>query len=396
MKKDFPIFNKNKIIFFDNASTTHKPYDVINSIVEYYTQYNANIYRGIYKLSEESTKQYEESRNLIAQFIGSTNKEIIFVSGTTYAINFISRILKFKKNDEIIITEMEHNSNVVPWINLCKKKKLILKIVPLLKDGSLNINILKKFLNKKTKFFSLTHASNVLGIKNPIKDIINTVKNFNKDILCLIDGSQAISNMKINVKKINCDFYTFSSHKMYGPTGIGVLFVKKDIIKNFDVYYSGGGITEKIEDNNNVKYVEYPQKFEPGTPHISGVIGLSSAIKYIKKIGMDIIEKKNVYLKKYLLDSMSSIKNINIINKHINNIPIVSFNINGIHPHDVSSLLNKYNICIRSGHHCAILLQKRFDYDAINRISLSSMYNSTEEIDYFINIIKKIKRIFHA
>jgi len=390
LKKDFPIFKNNKIIYFDNASTTQKPQCVINKISEFYSSYNANIHRGAYSIAEKATNEFENARETISNFINSDTKEVIITKGATESINIIAYCLGMNLNegDEIIISEMEHHSNILPWQMLINKKNIKLKYIPLLDNGELDIESFISLINKKTKLISIIHMSNVLGIINPIDKLTKHAKKNNIPIL--IDACQSISHQSIDVKKLGCDFLVFSGHKMMGPTGVGVLYINKNFLDKLDPFLRGGHMIKEV-DYLTSTWNDPPWKFEAGTANIAQVIGLSSGIKYINKIGYSSIKKHEDILLKKLLFELNKINGIKIYGhqKHSNSGPIISFNVKGCHPYDIAKLLDMYGICIRAGHHCAQLLMKKFNINYTNRISLY-LYNTEKEIDFFIKKLNDV------
>ena len=396
IKNDFPILSsseedKKPLIYFDNASTTQKPQVVIDSIVEYYSQYNANIHRGSYSIAEKATKKYEEARYKIAKLINADIEEIIFTSGTTESINFIAYAYgnSLQDGDEIIISEMEHHSNIVPWQMLISNKNIKLKYIPLLNTGELDLKKFKELITKKTKLISIIHMSNIIGTINPITEIINIAHNNNIHIL--IDAAQSIAHQKIDVKKLSCDFLAFSGHKIMGPTGIGVLYINKKIIHSIEPFMRGGHMIKTVSLQTST-WNDVPWRFEAGTGNISQAIGLAKSIDYIQSIGLENIKKYTDKLLIHLLSKLKKVSGISIYGHHSKSGPIVSFNIKGCHPYDIAKLLDNYGICIRSGHHCGQLLMEALSINFSCRVSLFA-YNSIEEIDYFMNSLKKVVTI---
>ncbi len=395
-KKDFPIFKNNKkkypLIYFDNASTTQKPQCVINSAMEYYTHYNANVHRGAYTIAERATSEYEKVRKKIAQFINANDNEIIFTKGTTESINLIAYTFEplLNDGDEIIITEMEHHSNILPWQMLKEKKDIKIKYIPILKNGELDLKQLESLISKKTKLISIIHMSNILGTINDIDKVSEIAKQNN--IPLLVDAAQSIAHHTIDTKKINCDFLVFSGHKIMAPTGVGVLYMKNKFLDQLKPFLRGGHMIKEVKYDSST-WNDSPWKFEAGTANIAQVIGLGSSIDYINKIGIDNIKKHTNTLKVYLLSQLKNIEDI-IIYGHKNNLagPVISFNIKNCHPYDIAKLLDGYNICIRAGHHCGQILMAKLGADYTNRISLYH-YNSQEEIDFLINCLKKVINI---
>ena len=394
IKNDFPIFkNQKKLIYFDNASTTQKPYTVINKLSEFYSNYNANIHRGSYTIAEQSTYLYEKVRQKTAEFINADNNEIIFTSGTTESINFIAYSLshKLKSGDEIVISKMEHHSNIIPWQMLISKKNIKLKYIPVNNAGELDLSSIKKIITNKTKLISITHMSNAIGIINPIDKIINYAKKYN--ILTFIDAAQSISHLKINVKKLNCDFLAFSSHKMMGPTGLGVLYINKNSVSNINPFLRGGHMIKEVS-NNSSTWNDIPWRFEAGTQKIAQVIAFGEAIEYINSINIEKINKHEQILLKYFLKQLKTIDNINIYGHKNKSGPIISFNCSNYHSFDIAKLLDGFGIAIRSGHHCTQPLMKSFKTNFTNRVSLYA-YNTLDEITFFIDKFKKVLNILN-
>jgi cysteine desulfurase/selenocysteine lyase len=390
IKKDFPIFNNKQLIYFDNAATTQKPAQVINSIVEFYTKHNANIHRGIYSFGEYSTTLFENAREQVANFINADSCEIIFTTGTTGSINFVASAWadKFiKSGDEIIVTSMEHHSNLIPWQEIAKKKGAILKIIPL-KNYELDLQAYEALLTPKTKLVSVTHISNVLGTLNDIEYITKKADMFGAKVL--IDAAQSIAHLKIDVKKINCDFLAFSGHKLLGPTGIGVLFIKKNLHELIEPVEFGGGMVFEADKSS---WLQSPHKFEAGTPPIAQAIGLASAIDYINThIKFDQLRAYEANLCSRLIDGLLKWDRIKIIGpveqlKKYGH--IVSFTISGFHPHDIAAYLDSFGICVRAGHHCAQPLHQALGIEASIRVSFYG-YNTIKEVDFFLEKIGKL------
>ena len=397
IRDDFPILsskiNNHNLVYFDNAATTQKPKSVIDSISNYYKNYNANIHRGIHTLAEKATEEFEQTRSLIKNFIGaSSTKEIIFTRGTTEGLNLISSSLaKFhlKEGDEIIISEMEHHSNIVPWQMIANSNKLTLKVIKVSKEGEINIDHFKSLITDKTKLVSLVYISNTLGTINPVQNIIKICSQHN--IISVIDGAQSSAHKKINVKSLNCDFYVFSAHKMYGPTGVGVVYGKEKILEKMPPYMGGGEMIKDVSFSKT-SYNDLPYKFEAGTPNIGDVIGFKEAIKYIEDIGIENIESHEISLKKYAEKALNNIDGIKIVGTAKNKIGIFSFITKNVHYYDLGLLLDAKGIALRTGHHCTQPLMDKFDLDGTARLSLA-IYNTTDEIDYFIDsLIKLMKR----
>ena len=398
-REDFPILKRkiknNDLIFFDNGATTQKPIQVIDAISDYYKNYNSNIHRSVYTLGDESEKIYEESKHLVKEFINAnSHEEIIYTSGTTESMNFIARIIEqdVKDGDEIILTYMEHHANLVPWQQLAIRKNLTLRFLDLDELGRININQLKESINHKTKIVSICHASNVLGNINPVYEIGSLLKD--KDIYFVVDAAQSVPHMKIDVVKMNCDFLAFSAHKMCGPTGIGVLYGKKNLLEKFDPVEFGGGMIGVVEEKSST-WAILPDKFEAGTPLLAEAAGLGATIKYLEEIGLENIESYTKELTKYLYDELSKISNIKIYgtNEISDRVSLVSFNLEGVHPHDLTSFLDEKGICIRAGHQCTQPLLGKLGTYSVARASLY-FYNTKEEIDFFIQVLKETKEFF--
>lgn len=398
-REDFPILKRkiknNDLIFFDNGATTQKPIQVIDAISDYYKNYNSNIHRSVYTLGDESEKIYEESKQLVKEFINAnSHEEIIYTSGTTESMNFIARIIEqdVEDGDEIILTYMEHHANLVPWQQLAIRKNLTLRFLDLDELGRININQLKELINDKTKIVSICHASNVLGNINPVYEIGSLLKD--KNIYFVVDAAQSVPHMKIDVDKMNCDFLAFSAHKMCGPTGIGVLYGKKNLLEKFDPVEFGGGMIGVVEEKSST-WAILPDKFEAGTPLLAEAAGLGATIKYLEDIGLENIESYTKELTKYLYDELSKISNIKIYgtNEISDRVSLVSFNLEGVHPHDLTSFLDEKGICIRAGHQCTQPLLGKLGAYSVARASLY-FYNTKEEIDFFIEVLKETKEFF--
>lgn len=390
-RQEFPILN-DELIYFDSASTTQKPKSVINSITDFYKKLNANVHRGTYQIAENATLKYENSRKKIAKFINAQNNEIIFTKSTTESINLISYSLGFnffKKNDEILITEMEHHSNIVPWQMISKKFNLILKYIPIDENGELNISDLSRLITNKTKLLSITHMSNVLGTINPINKILSYAKE--RNILTLIDAAQSISHIPIDVKKLNCDYLVFSGHKIMGPTGIGILYGKERLLNSMDPFLTGGHMIENVNMENST-YNSSPFKFEAGTPNIAQAIGLGEAIDFYNKYDFNDMHDYLDDLFVYLIKTLKSIPGIKLYSYSKNSGPVISFTIKNLHAYDIAKLLDTSKICIRSGHHCAQPILNKFNLESINRISLY-YYNTKLEIDLLNKSLLKVIKV---
>ena len=388
IREDFPILDQSingaPLIYLDNAASTQKPKSVINTISSYYENDHSNVHRGVHSLSVRATELYENSRNKVVSFINATNSnEIILTKGTTDSINLVASSLTnaISKTDEIVITTMEHHSNIVPWQELCKKTGATLKIAPIDHNGELIIEELSKLLNKNTKILALTHISNTLGTINPIKKIIAIAHDF--EIKVLIDGAQAIGHQHIDVQDLDCDYYAFSGHKLYGPTGIGVLYGKEKLLNKLEPYQFGGEMILKVTFDETT-YNTLPYKFEAGTPNIAGAIGLGAAIDYLETINLNACIQQEKSITEYALKRLGEIPNIKLIGNSKNRSSIISFTINNIHPHDIGTILNQKGIALRTGHHCTMPLMDFYKIPGTIRASFA-FYNTKSEIDQMIN-----------
>ena len=392
-RKEFPILKNNELIYLDNASTTQKPQSVIDSISNFYQNNNANVHRGAYQIAEIATKQYELARKQIAQFINANHNEIIFTKSTTEAINLIAYSLgmnSYVKGDEIIISEMEHHSNIIPWQMISKKFNFVLKYIPLLDNGTLDIKNISTLITDKTKLISITHMSNVLGTINPIKDIIKIAKKNN--IETLIDAAQSISHINIDVKKLGCDYLAFSGHKIMGPTGVGVLYGAKDKLNNLSPFLGGGHMIKEVS-MDSFSFNDTPWKFEAGTPNIAQVIGLGEAIKFYNMYANKNLHTHTSKLFNYLIEKLNSIPEIALYpDSMISRGPVISFSINKIHAYDIAKLLDTFGICIRAGHHCAQPILNKYNITSLNRISIY-FYNTKKEIDIFHESLLKVIKV---
>jgi cysteine desulfurase / selenocysteine lyase len=397
IRKLFPIYNNQEtsdIIYLDNASTTLKPISVIDKITEAYSYYPANVYRGAHRLSEKALYEYEAAREFVRRFINArSDKEIIFTKGTTEGINLIARTFGEKfigEGDEVILTQMEHHANIVPWKMLCDRIGAVLKVVPFTPDGVLDLKVYNKMLSSKTKMVAAVHVSNSLGTVNPISTIIEQAHAYGAKVL--IDAAQSISHFPIDVQDLDVDFLCFSGHKMYGPFGVGVLYGKEELLEDMPPFLGGGGMIENVSFNS-ISFNSLPNKFEPGTPSVSAVIGLGKAINFIHEIGFDYIKSRENHLAKYADKMLSAINGIKIFGNCPKRCPIFSFNIDGVHPHDVNTFLSQKGIAIRSGHHCTQPIMNYYKVPATNRVSLS-FYNSESEIDYLEFALQQTRSFF--
>lgn len=402
IRKDFPILKRtvreNKtLVYLDNASTTQKPNQVIDAINDYYRNHNANIHRAVYALAEEATELYENTREKIANFINVKDKsEIIFVRGTTEAINLVAYAWgrdHLKEDDIIVTTEYEHHSNIVPWQLLTQEKDAKLEYIGMDDDGELILDDLEKYLaTGKVKLVTFSLMSNVLGTISDVEKIISKCKK--AGVLTLIDGAQAVPHMKVDVERLGCDFFAFSGHKMLGPTGIGILWVKKSVLETMSPFHGGGDMIREVHKYETT-WNDLPYKFEAGTPNIADVVGLGAAIDYLSNIGMDAIRQHEIDLTSYAMEQLSQVKGLHIYGtKDISKRGgVISFNFSDVHPHDVAQIIDEEGIAIRSGHHCAQVLMERLNVAATSRASFY-IYNTKEEVDKLINSLNKVARIF--
>ena len=396
IRKDFPILNTkvngNQLIYFDNAATSQTPNCVIESISDYYKNLNSNIHRGVHKLSQLATDKYEESRKKFKEhFNASSTSEIIFTPGTTHSINLISNgFVKFlKKDDEIIVSQLEHHSNIVPWQMLCEKTGAIMKVIPMNEKGELDLSKFSSLLSNKTKIVFVNHVSNALGTVNPIEIIIE--KSHQAGAAVLIDGAQAAPHFEIDVKKLDVDFYVCSAHKLCGPTGVGILYGKKEWLEKLPPYQGGGEMIDQVSFEKST-YADLPNKFEAGTPNISGVIASGIALDYINKLGLENIKEYEDYLLNYATSKLKEIEGVKIYGEAKIKTSVISFNIKNIHPYDIGSVIDNLGIAVRTGHHCAQPIMDYFDIPGTIRISFS-FYNTIDEINILIEALKKASKM---
>lgn len=393
IRQDFPILkrevNGKPLVYFDNGATSQKPQLVIDAINKYYSFENSNIHRGIHTLSQEATNAYEEARKKVQRFVNAQHEhEIIFTKGTTDSINLVASSFgkkHLKKGDEIIISTMEHHSNIVPWQMICEEAAAILKVIPINDKGELLMDEFKKLLSPKTKLVAITHVSNTLGTINPVKKIIKLAKE--AGALVLIDGAQAVPHTKIDVQELNCDFYAFSGHKMFGPTGVGILYGKEAVLNDLPPYQGGGDMIKTVTFEKTT-YNCLPHKFEAGTPNIVGGIGLGVAVDYMNSIGIDKIEAYEHELLTYATEQIKQIEGVRIVGEATKKASVLSFVVDGTHPSDIGMIIDKLGIAIRTGHHCTEPLMNRLNVSGTARASFA-FYNTKEEIDIFIAALKR-------
>lgn len=398
-RKDFPGLDVKvhgkPLVYLDNAATSQRALPVLEAEQHYYTQMNANIHRGVHALSVQATEAFEAARHSVRDFIQARDsKEIIFVRGTTEAINLVAQSFvrpRIKAGDEILITWMEHHANIVPWQMLCEQTGAVLKVVPVLEDGSLDMERFHQMLGSgKVRFVSVVHISNSLGTINPVKEMVSAAKN--QDIPVLLDGAQAIHHVEVNVQDLDCDFYCFSGHKMYGPTGIGVLYGKAQHLEDMPPYQGGGEMIAQVSFEKTI-YSELPTKFEAGTPNIAGGIGLGAAVDYIQSIGVKAIAEREAQLLAYATDAALAMPGFRIIGEAPEKAAVLSFVIEGIHPHDLGTILDHQGIAIRTGHHCTMPILKFFGVPGTARASFA-FYNQEQEIDQLMQGIETAKKLF--
>ncbi|MBK3519098.1 cysteine desulfurase [Carboxylicivirga sp. N1Y132] len=398
IRKDFPILQEKvhgkPLVYFDNAATTHKPQVVIDAVSEVYQKYNSNIHRGVHHLSNVCTQAHENARIKVQQFINATHShEIIFTRGTTESINLLASSFSdtfLKEGDEVLVSQLEHHSNIVPWQLLEKRKGIKLRYIPINERGELILDNIDELINSRTKLVSIAHISNALGTINPIKEIIEIAHS--KDIPVLIDGAQSVQHLEVDVQELDCDFYVFSGHKLYAPTGIGVLYGKEAWL-NIMEPYQGGGEMIKTVSFEGTTFNELPFKFEAGTPDFSGSVGLGAAIDYVLSIGLDNIAQYEHELLEYATEKLSAIPNIRFFGTAKEKTSVISFLIGDIHPFDMGTMLDKMGIAVRTGHHCAQPLMQYYNIPGTIRASFA-IYNTKEEIDQLVNGIERVAQLF--
>lgn len=397
IRKDFPILdelvNGKPLVYFDNAATTQKPRQVLNALTGYYEHTNANIHRGIHHLAEKATAEFEASRRRIQGFLNARlPEEIIFTYGTTDSINLVAQTYGrrfLKEGDEIIISTLEHHSNIVPWQMLCEERGCILRVIPINDKGELLMDEYEKMLSERTKFVSVVHVSNALGTINPVEEIINKAHTVGAKVM--IDGAQASSHLELNVQVLDCDFYSFSLHKLYGPTGMGVLYGKEELLNAMPPWRGGGEMIKEVTFEKTT-YNELPYKFEAGTPNIADVVAAKTAIDYVENLGKDAIADFEHQLLDYATDALDSIEGLKIIGTAAKKVSVISFVMQGIHHQDIGVLLDQQGIAVRTGHHCTQPLMQRFGIAGTTRASFA-VYNTIEEIDRLVQGLYKVKKM---
>ena len=398
VRKDFPILEEKiydkPLVYLDNGATTQRPLTVIDKMTEYYLRYNSNVHRGVHYLSNKCTDANEEAREIVRKFINAAfTEEIIFTRGTTESITLVAHSFGeafINEGDEIIVTEMEHHANIVPWQMLCDRKKAVLKVVPFNDKGELDMEVFGKLLNERVKLVGVAYVSNVLGTVNPVKQIIDAAHA--RGAYVLVDGAQAIQHSPVDVQGLDCDFFAFSGHKIYGPTGIGVLYGKKSLLEQMPPWQGGGEMIKEVRFEKTT-YNELPFKFEAGTPDFIGVIGLGEALEYVNRIGLDGIARYEHELLGYAMEQIRRIPGIILYGEAAEKSSVISFGIEGIHPFDLGTLLDKMGIAVRTGQLCAEPVMQHYGVTAMARASIA-MYNTREEIDVFCAGLKKIEQIF--
>ncbi|HXY06539.1 MAG TPA: cysteine desulfurase [Terriglobales bacterium] len=398
VRADFPILAQtvhgHKLVYLDNAATSHKPKAVLDAILHYYQCDNANIHRGVHYLSERATEEYEAARNVVQAFLHAGRaSEIIFVRSATEAINLVAQTygrVNVGRGDEVLITAMEHHSNIVPWQLLCEEKDAKLRVAPINDRGELILEEFEALLGARTKIVAVGHVSNALGTVNPVGEIVRLAHQ--KNIPVLVDGAQAVPHMAVNVQELDCDFYAFSGHKVYGPTGIGALYGKAALLDRMPPYQGGGDMISSVTFEKTV-YNKVPHKFEAGTPHMAGAVGLRAALEYLDRLGLDAIAAYEHELLTYATERVSAIPGVRLIGTAREKAGVLSFVMDGVHPHDIGTILDQEGIAIRTGHHCAQPVMERFGVDATARASIS-FYNTNEEIDRLVEGIQKVREVF--
>lgn len=400
VREQFPALHQEvygkPLVYLDNGATSHKPKSVLDVLQSYYENDNSNVHRGVHALSERATRDYEGARVKIQNLIGAaSNKEIIYVRGTTEGLNLVAQSYvrpRLQKGDEIIITHMEHHSNIVPWQILCKGTGAKLRVIPVLDDGVLDIDAYEAMLNERTRFVSVVHVSNALGTVNPVKHIVDLAHA--RGIKVMLDGAQAVPHFRPDVQSLDCDFYAFSGHKVFGPTGIGALYGRAELLEEMEPYQAGGEMIRSVSLEQTT-YADLPHKFEAGTPHISGAIGLGAAIDFLDGLDPTALADYEKDLLAYAHDTMSALPGVRIVGTAPDKAGVLSFVVEGIHAHDIGTIVDREGVAIRAGHHCAMPLMERLELPATARASFA-MYNTREDVDRLASAIEKAKHLFDA
>jgi len=400
IRKEFPILAQQvhgkPLVYLDSAATSQKPKCVIDAITHFYLMDNANIHRGVHELSERSTLAYEAARGKVRGFLNAANtREIVFVRGATEGINLVAQTYgrtQVGAGDEIVISALEHHSNIVPWQMLCEEKKAVLRVIPINGRGEIELDAFEKLLNRRTRLVAVSHVSNALGTINSVREIVQRAHEFNVPVL--IDGCQAVPHMNVDVRNLDCDFYVFSGHKVFGPTGIGVLYGKEKLLEGMPPWQGGGDMIRSVTFEKTT-YNDLPYKFEAGTPDIAGVIGLGAAIDYLDQIGMDAIAAYEHDLMEYGTRALENISGLRLVGTAREKAGVLSFVLDGVHPHDAGTILDREGVAVRTGHHCAQPAMDRFGVSSTTRASLA-FYNTREDIDALVAGIHKVKEVFAA
>jgi cysteine desulfurase / selenocysteine lyase len=398
VRRDFPILRQRihgkPLVYLDNAATTQKPQAVLDALVHYYAEENANVHRGVHSLSGRATDSYEAARETVRRFVNAADaKEIVFPRGTTEAINLVAQTYgraHVGAGDEIVITEMEHHSNIVPWQILCEEKRAKLRVVPVTDAGELRFDEYERLLNERTKIVAVAHVSNVLGTINPIAEIVRLAQP--RGIKVVVDGAQAVAHMPVDVQALGCDFYAFSGHKIFGPTGVGVLYGRKALLESMPVYQGGGGMIGRVTFERTT-FADLPYKFEAGTPHIAGAIGLAAALDYLTTIGLERVESYEEALLSYATDALSEVPGLRLMGTAPAKASVLSFVLGDVHPHDVGTILDREGVAVRAGHHCCQPLMARLGVPATARASLA-LYNTHEDVDALVAALRTVQEVF--
>ncbi len=398
VRNDFPILRQTMngvpLVYLDNAATSHKPAVVIDRLARFYREENSNVHRGVYALAEEATHSFEEVRKMVRSFIHAHDKkEIIFTKGTTEAINLVAQTFGktcLHAGDEIILSELEHHANIVPWQMLAKEKGLVIKVIPMLPSGDLDLDVFLQLFSKRTKLLGISHISNCIGTINPVKKMIESAHQHGVKVL--VDAAQSIVHMALDVQDLDCDFLVFSSHKIYGPMGVGVLYAKEAILKDLPPYQGGGDMIRSVSFEHT-EYADIPQRFEAGTPNVADVIAFGEALKYLKTLAFDALISYEHELFEYAYQGLQEIKGVSIVGQPRLQAPIISFVMDGIHPHDVATIISQSGIAVRAGHHCAMPTTRAFGIPATTRVSMAP-YNTFAELDLLFNALITVKKVF--
>jgi len=398
IRKDFPILHEEvhgkPLVYLDNAATSQKPHVVIEALVDYYAKQNSNVHRGLHQLSERATEAYEGARTRIQRFLNAAHsREILFVRGTTEGINLVAQTYGRRAvgaRDEVVITALEHHSNIVPWQMLCEEKQGTLRVVPINDAGEVDLEAYEALLGERTRLVAIAHVSNALGTILPVQRMIEAAHR--RDIPVLVDGAQAAPHLRVDVQALGCDFYTFSGHKTYGPTGIGVLYGKTALLEQMPPFHGGGDMIKSVSFEKTV-YNDLPYKFEAGTPHVAGAVGLGAALGYLEELGLERIAAYEHELLAYATARLSSLPGVRLIGTAREKAAVLSFVVEGVHAHDVGTILDLEGIAVRAGHHCAMPVMTRFDIAATTRASLA-LYNTHEEIDLLARGLGKVREVF--